>query len=75
MCLLLPGVVAAERRPAATAIRLGCADSGSAMLRIQGDRASLLAALTAQWADQQLQIPQPLRPVSHPIRRSPRPLR
>jgi hypothetical protein len=45
------------------------------MLRIHGDRASLLAALTAQWADQQLQIPQPLRPVPQPLRRSQRPLR
>jgi hypothetical protein len=32
------------------------------MLRIHGDRSSLLAALTAHWADQQLQIPQALRP-------------
>jgi hypothetical protein len=44
------------------------------MLRIHGDRASLLVALTAHWADQQLQIPQALRPVVQPIRR-PRPLR
>ena len=29
------------------------------MLRIHGDRDSLLAALTAHWADQQLQITQP----------------
>ena len=36
--------------------------SRSAMLRIHGDRDSLLAALTAHWADQQLQITQPLRP-------------
>ena len=32
------------------------------MLRIHGDRRSLLAALTAHWAEQQLQIHQPLRP-------------
>jgi hypothetical protein len=31
------------------------------MLRIHGDRDSLLAALTAHWADQQLQIPSALR--------------
>jgi len=29
----------------------------SAMLRIHGDRLSLLAALAAHWADQQLQLP------------------
>lgn len=45
------------------------------MLRIHGDRASLLAALTAYWADQQLQIPQPLRPMPQPLQRSSRPLR
>jgi hypothetical protein len=43
------------------------------MLRIHGDRNSLLAALAAHWADQQLQIPPPLRPVVPPIRRRPRP--
>ncbi len=32
------------------------------MLRIHGDRLSLLAALSIHWAEQQLQIPQPLRP-------------
>jgi hypothetical protein len=37
------------------------------MLRIHGDRNSLLAALTAHWAEQQLQILQPLRPVVAPI--------
>jgi hypothetical protein len=45
------------------------------MLRIHGDRASLLAALTAHWANQQLQIPQALRPVVAPLSRRPRPLR
>ena len=40
------------------------------MLRIHGDRNSLLAALTAHWADQQLQIPEPVRPV---VGRSPAP--
>ena len=39
------------------------------MLRIHGDRASLLAALAAHWADQQLQIPTALKPVVQPIRR------
>jgi len=33
------------------------------MLRIHGDRHSLLAALAAQWADQQLLIPAALKPV------------
>jgi hypothetical protein len=42
------------------------------MLRIHGDRASLLAALTAHWADQQLQIPPTLPPWVQPIRRRPR---
>jgi hypothetical protein len=45
------------------------------MLRIHGDRNSLLAALTADWAEQQLQIPQPLRPVVAPINRLTRPMR
>jgi len=45
------------------------------MLRIHGDRDSLLAALTAHWADQQLQIPQALRRALAPIRRQPRPMR
>ncbi|MCS5691008.1 hypothetical protein NZK33_03300 [Cyanobium sp. FGCU-6] len=45
------------------------------MLRIHGDRSSLLAALAAHWADQQLQIPATLKPVVRPIRRQPRPLR
>jgi hypothetical protein len=39
------------------------------MLRIHGDRNSLLAALTGHWADQQLQLPQALRPVVGPITR------
>ncbi|QPN64528.1 hypothetical protein [Synechococcus sp. CBW1004] len=43
------------------------------MLRIHGDRNSLLAALTAHWAEQQLQIPQPLRPVLGSIGRRPSP--
>ena len=41
------------------------------MLRIHGDRISLLAALTAHWADQQLQLPQALRPGVGPIPRRP----
>jgi hypothetical protein len=45
------------------------------MLRIHGDRDSLLAALTAQWADQQLQIPTVLKHLVRPIRSRPRPLR
>ncbi len=45
------------------------------MLRIHGDRVSLLAALAAHWADQQLQIPTALKPAVQPIRRRPRPLR
>jgi hypothetical protein len=36
------------------------------MHRIHGDPTSLLAALTAHWAEQQLQIPQHLRPVVAP---------
>jgi hypothetical protein len=40
------------------------------MLRIHGDRNTLLAYLMVQWTDQQLQIPQRLRPhVLPPIRR------
>ena len=45
------------------------------MLRIHGDRNSLLAALTAHWAEQQLQIHQPLRPVVTPSNRWTRPMR
>jgi len=45
------------------------------MLRIQGDTGSLLAALAAHWADQQLQIPTALKPQVRPIRRLPGPLR
>jgi hypothetical protein len=33
------------------------------MLRIHGDRQCLLVALTAHWADQQLQLPPELKPV------------
>jgi hypothetical protein len=39
-----------------------------AMFRIHGDRDSLLAALLAHWADQQLQIPPTLKAVVRPIR-------
>ena len=35
--------------------------SANAMLRIHGDRNSLLAALAAHWVDQQLQIAPPLK--------------
>ena len=45
------------------------------MLRIHGDRDSLLAALAAHWADQQLQIPPTIKAPVRPIRRGPRPLR
>jgi hypothetical protein len=45
------------------------------MLRIHGDRVSLLAALAAHWADQQLQIPPVLKPLVRQIRRRRRPLR
>ena len=41
------------------------------MLRIHGDRASLLAALTAHWAANQLQLPQAIRPVVRPLSRRP----
>ena len=45
------------------------------MLRIHGDRNSLLVALAAHWADQQLQIPPTLKPQVRLIRRRPEPLR
>jgi hypothetical protein len=38
------------------------------MLRILGDRRSLMAALTAHWLDQQLQLPPPVAP-ARPQRR------
>ncbi len=44
-------------------IRLVGSPCSHVMLRIHGDRTSLLAALTAHWAEQQLQIPHALRPV------------
>jgi hypothetical protein len=44
------------------------------MLHILGDRISMLAALTAHWAEQ-LQFPQALRPVVAPINRWSRPMR
>lgn len=55
-------VVACARLRLTARIRLVVSDSVPAMLRLHGDRNSLLAALAAHWADQQLQIPQPLRP-------------
>ena len=45
--------------------------SANAMLRIHGDKGSLLAALAAHWVDQQLQLPPPLKPQVRPIRRLP----
>jgi hypothetical protein len=42
------------------------------MRRIHGDRNTLLAHLMAQWAEQQLQIPQRLRPLLLPPIRLPR---
>ena len=45
------------------------------MLRIHGDRNSLLVAFAAHWVDQQLQIPPPFKPQVGPIRRLPGPLR
>jgi hypothetical protein len=65
-------VVAFCRLDSAGWISLVAIDFCHAMLRIHGDRISLLAALTAHWADQQLQIPQPLRPVVGPINSRPR---
>jgi hypothetical protein len=41
------------------------------MLRIHGDRNSLLAALAVHWVDQQPQIQPPLKPQARPIRRLP----
>ena len=51
-------------------IRLLSSPFSHAMLRIHGDRSSLLAAPTAHRADQQLQIPQALRPVVAPLSES-----
>ena len=53
----------------------GEALSAHAMLRIHGNRDSLLAVLTAHWAEQQLQILTSLRPVVRPIRQQPRGVR
>jgi hypothetical protein len=43
------------------------------MLRIHGNRDSLLAALAAHWAEQQLQIPGRSLPALRPQIRQPRP--
>jgi hypothetical protein len=45
------------------------------MLRIHGDRNTLLAHLFVQWAEQQLRNPQRLRPHLLPPIRLPRPER
>ncbi len=45
------------------------------MLRIHGDRNTLLAHLETQWAEQQLQIQQRLRPHELPPIRRPQPER
>jgi hypothetical protein len=45
------------------------------MLRVHGDRNTLLAHLMAQWAEQQLQITQRLRPHLLPPIRRPQPER
>jgi hypothetical protein len=43
------------------------------MLRIHGDRNTLLAHLMARWGEQQLQIPQRLSPHLLPAIRRPQP--
>jgi len=53
-------------------IRLRGSDVIPVMLRVHGDRDSLLATLAAHWADQQLQIPTAFKPLLRPIRRRPR---
>ena len=76
---LMPAVVPLVARPCRLLRwRSGPAQSGwraalsaNTMLRIHGDRNSLLAALAAHWVDQQLQIPTPLKPQARPIRRLP----
>ncbi len=72
-CVALSPSALVER---AAPIRLvGSTFRATAMLRIHGDRNSLLAALAAHWVDQQLQIPAPLKPQVRPIRRLEGPLR
>jgi len=75
LCLLLRSTVSRSLGPSIGGNRLWAALPNHAMLRIHGDRNSLLAALTAHWAEQQLQIPQPLRPVVAPVNRWSRPMR
>ncbi|MFY8149491.1 MAG: hypothetical protein ACOVNL_09800 [Prochlorococcaceae cyanobacterium] len=38
------------------------------MLRVRGDRTSLLAALLAHWSEQQLQLPGPAIRIRRPAR-------
>lgn len=47
-------------------IRLVLSDSVPAMLRLHGDRSSLLAALAAHGVDRQLHLPQPPWPQALP---------
>jgi hypothetical protein len=57
-CHPLPGAVPSIAPAQGTGPSLGADLSPfHPMLRIRGDRSSLLAALAAHWADQQLQLP------------------
>ncbi len=70
--LLHPVVTCIHSQPVGS-INLGVSETPTPMLRIHGDRKTLLAHLIAQWAEQQLQIPQWLRPHLLPLIRRPRP--
>jgi len=61
LCLWLRPAVAMGLPDPGDGFRQMASDDPPPMLRLHGDRDSLLAALTAQWADQQLQIPSALR--------------
>jgi len=56
-------------------VNLRISETPIPMLRIHGNRNTPLAHLLAQWAEQQLQIPQRLRPHLLPPIRRPRPER
>ncbi len=74
-CHPLPGVVSSIAPAPAAGLSLKAFPPATcAMLRIRGDRSSLLAALAAHWADQQLDLPTvSLRPglTPAPLRRRP----
>ncbi len=61
-------LVALANHASADRSRLEISHHGLSMLRIHGDRPSLLAVFTAHGAEQQLQIRKPLRPAPRTLK-------